>query len=191
MEISALFGNKGDQGAALTAAMAMPATAREGMGAAEDPRPRQWNGREVARLVPDEVGVRQRNGGTRKQTASGARPRGGSKLPMVSSARPRWGSGGERRAAVVVPNFRCSATRGVPMASGARPGARRVLKNPIFDVERRVGFRWRSASGRKEMGEEGWGGGRGEKLGTGSQFGSWFRALGSGSESSPREYRLR
>nr|CAD1823606.1 unnamed protein product [Ananas comosus var. bracteatus] len=123
--------------------MAMPATAREGMGAAEDPRPRQWNGREVACLVPDEVGVRQRNSGTRKQTGSGARPRGVSDgqrraagvVPNFRCARPRGGSGGERRAAGV-PNFRCSASRGVPMASGARPGARRVLKNPIFDVER-------------------------------------------------------
>nr|CAD1840667.1 unnamed protein product [Ananas comosus var. bracteatus] len=77
--------------------------------------------------VPDEASVRQRNSGTRNQIASGARP--------------HEGFDGERPAAGVVPNFRYSASRGVPMASGARPGARRALKNPIFDVERRVALR--------------------------------------------------
>nr|CAD1831746.1 unnamed protein product [Ananas comosus var. bracteatus] len=98
------------------------------------------------------MGVQNSEVGTRLRAACG--PRGG--LQWQAARGPGRGGfrafDGERRAAGV-PNFRWLAARGlvgVPMASGARPGAGRVLKNPNFRwrAARAPGvpnFRWRAA----------------------------------------------
>nr|CAD1833580.1 unnamed protein product [Ananas comosus var. bracteatus] len=115
----------------------------------------------VCRSGTAELGTRLRV--VRWRAAAGGR--GGSKLPMVSSARPRGDSDGERCAAGVVPNFRCSPSRGVPMASGARAPDEEGSQEPDLRCRAACGPAGASDGDRRAAGREGiGGGGRSQKL---------------------------